>query len=244
VDESGDYGEYVPGEEKTGSPYFILAGLIIDSSKWRIALDSLKTFRKSIAKQAYLDYDIEFHCAEMINPRKIKVYDQINIADRWLLIRQFADTIGTNAAFKIISVVIDKSKDTLNPEEYSTYAVTKLYQAYDEFLKSQTSYGITFFDRANEKNITTHVRRLIGTGATGSQFPNLRIGSIIEDPLFKTSSDSMFIQAADVVVYTLKEKEFPLTSRKKYNADRIFANKLGGIIYKPKLADEDGIIRA
>ena len=72
VDESGDYGEYVPGVEKTGSPYFILAGLVIHSSKWRMGLDSLKAFRKDIAKQAYLDYDVEFHCAEMINPRRIR----------------------------------------------------------------------------------------------------------------------------------------------------------------------------
>lgn len=243
VDESGDAGAYEAGKQNTGSPYFILVGLVIHNNRWKVALDTLKGFRKEIARQAYLPYDIEFHCAELIDPRKIKEYTQISIPDRWRLINRYATTIGQHTAFKIMGVVIDKSKSNLTPEQYGTEAITKLYQAFDEFLRSEQTNGLVFIDRTNEKHINTHVRKLLGTGASGETIPDARIGWVIEDPIFRASKDSMFIQSTDVVAYTLKEMEFPQASRKKFNADRIFSGRLSPILYHSKISDSDGIIR-
>jgi hypothetical protein len=244
VDESGDCGLYDAAKpDKTGSPYFILAGIIVAANKWKISLETMKGFRKKIAREAYLPYHIEFHCAELIDPHKVKEFTSISVPDRWKLIEEYAETIGQNTAFSIITVVIDKSKSALLAEEYLTASITKLYQAFDEFLKAHTSNGLLFFDRANEKHINTHVRKLLGTGASGETVPGVRIGWVIEDPIFRISSDSMFIQSADVVAYLLKEKEFPQASRKKHNADRIFQRKLSQICFKSKIADDDNIIR-
>src|SRR5215204_2265849 len=100
VDESGDCGAYDPNKPgNTGSPYFIIAGLAVHSSKWRFSLETLKRFRKEIARQAYLKYDVEFHCAEMIDPRKIAAYRSISVPDRWKLIEEYAEVIGQNKAF-------------------------------------------------------------------------------------------------------------------------------------------------
>lgn len=244
VDESGDCGMYdATMPEKTGTQFFILAGVIVAANKWKISLETMKGFRKKIAAEGFLPYDIEFHCSEMIDPHKVKKYTSISVADRWMLIERFAETIGQNTAFTLITVVIDKTKSGLKAEEYITAAVTKLYQAFDEFLKAEDSHGILFFDRANEKHIHTHVRRLMGTGASGETIPHVRIGWVIEDPIFRVSANSIFIQSADVTAYALKEMEFPQTSRKKHNADRIFQKKLSPICFKSKVADEDGIIR-
>ena len=83
----------------------------------------------------------------------------------------------------------------------------------------------------------------MGTGASGESIPGVRIGSIIEDAIFRTSADSMFIQSTDVIAYTLKEKEFPQASRRKHQAHKIFDRKLRDICFKSKIADDDGIIR-
>lgn len=106
--------------------------------------------------------------------------------------------------------------------EYLSASVTKLYQAFDELLKINEENGIVFFDRANEKHVTTHVRRLVGTGASGESIPGTRIAWVLEDPIFSVSSDSIFVQSADVIAYTLKEKEFPQASRQKHQAHKIF----------------------
>jgi hypothetical protein len=245
IDESGDCGEYdASNPKKTGSKFFILAAIIVASDKWKISLGTLKAFRKKIAHEGFLPYHVEFHCAEMIDPHKIKEYTQISVPERWKLMEEYAETLGQNTAFSVITVVIDKESSRLRPEEYITTAVTKLYQAFDEFLKEKESNGILFFDRANEKNITTHVRKLLGTGASGESIPGIKIGWVLEDPIFRVSSDSMFIQSADVVAYTIKEKEFPQASRQKHQAHKIFTRKLNPILFKSKIADDDGIIRA
>ena len=244
VDESGDCGAYIPEHpEKSGSPYFIFAGLVVPADKWKISLDLIKSFRKKIARQAFMSYDTEFHCSEMIDPHKIKEFTSISVPERWKLIEEYAETIGSFSSFSLISVVIDKANSDLQAAEYLTSSVTKLYQGFDELLKTEEENGIIFFDRANEKHVNTHVRKLLGTGASGESVPGVRIGWVIEDPIFRVSSDSMFIQSADVVAYTLKEKEFPQASRQKHQAHKIFDRKLSGICYKSKIADEDGIIR-
>lgn len=151
----------------------------------------------------------------MIDPHKVKAFTQISVSERWKLIEEFAETIGTNASFNVISVVIDKTKTNLASNEYLTVSITKLYQAFDEFLKSKESNGILFFDSANERHITTHVRKLLGTGVSGENIPNIRIGWVLEDPIFRVSSDSIFIQSADVIAYTLKEKRVSANIKKE-----------------------------
>ncbi len=244
VDESGDCGAYDASKpDKTGSKFFILAGIIVAANKWKVSLETMKAFRKKIAREGSLPYHIEFHCAEMIDPHKVKEFTQISVPARWKLMEEYAEMLGDNTAFNLITVVIDKAKSTLQPAAYLTAAVTKLYQAYDEFLKTNETNGILFFDRANEKHINTHVRKLLGTGASGEKIPDIRIGWVLEDPIFRISSDSMFIQSADLVAYTLKEKEFPQASRQKHQAHKIFNRKLTSIVFKSIIADEDGIIR-
>ena len=67
VDESGDCGSYdATKPEKTGSAFFILAAIIVAANKWKVSLGTLKAFRKKIAREGYLPYHIEFHCAEMM----------------------------------------------------------------------------------------------------------------------------------------------------------------------------------
>jgi Protein of unknown function (DUF3800) len=244
VDESGDTGMHdEKNPDKSGSKYFLFSALIIDADKWKGGLDIIKSFRRQLAAQSYLNYDVEFHCAEMIDPRKTTAYNQMSIGDRWDVIRQFADRVGNQISCSIIGVVLNKTTCKLDPKDYFTTAITNLYLAYDEFLKEQKSYGIVLFDRANEKIATTHIRKLMGTGATGQTVLGVRIGWVIEDPFYRVSSDSFFIQATDMIAYTLKEQEFPLSSRKKHNADRIFKNLLSASCFKSSNSGEDKIVR-
>ncbi len=138
----------------------------------------------------------------------------------------------------------ERKVSDLSVSEYLTTAITRLYQALDEFLTLYNANGIVFFDRANEKHITTHVRKLLGTGASGESIPGVKLSKVIEDPVFRISADSMFIQATDVIAYTLKEKEFPQGSRKKYQAHKIFQRKLSNICFISKYGNEEGIIKA
>lgn len=244
IDESGDAGFYDPEKpEKTGSPYLIYTGIIVQDIKWKETLNILKKFRREIAKAGLLSYDEEFHCAEMIDPRKNLAYTKISVSDRWKLIEDYAYTIGQVAKIKIIAVVLDKKLTALQPHEYTTSCVTKIYQAFNHFLNTEKEHGMVFFDRANERKINTHVRILVGTGVSDQKSEVEPIKWVLEDPIYKVSAESMFVQSADLTCYTFKEQEFPSTSRKKFNADLIFKRKLLSNCYVSHVSGKDGIIR-
>jgi hypothetical protein len=243
VDESGDTGLHDPSNpDKTGSPYYILSGIVVPTDKWSLSLNILKSYRRQIAREGFINYDVEFHCAELIDPHNINAFKQLTNKEKWQLIEDFADIIGKND-FAVIGIVIDKATSQLNPKEYHTETITKLYQAFEDFLKAKSQNGIVLFDRTNEKTTTTHVRKLLGTGSSGATIPGVRIAKIIEDPFFQISSESLFIQSADVVAYTLKEKEFPKAARQKFQAHKIFERKLLKLCHPSPVAEADGIIR-
>jgi hypothetical protein len=83
----------------------------------------------------------------------------------------------------------------------------------------------------------------LGTGVTDQVIEVEKMEWILEDPVYKNSTDSMFIQSADTVAYTIKEKEFPQAARKKFSADLIFKRKLLDNCYKSHISADDGIIR-
>ncbi len=243
TDESGDTGAFDHSQpEKSGTQYFILTGIIIEDRKWKHALDLLKAFRKRIAKDGFLKYDVEFHCSELVDPHKIKEYSQISVPDRWKLIQEFAKTIGDFGEFHIIAIVINKSSSILKPEDYHTSAITELYRVFDNFLQAKKEYGLIYLDRSNEKKLATHARKILRISSE-NHIENIKINWIIEDPIFKNSADSIFIQAADVVAYSLKEQEFPVGARKKFHADRIFKNQLNKRVLNFVDHNADGIIR-
>lgn len=244
TDESGDAGEYnLSKPDKTGSPYLIYTGIIIHDIQWNQTLNILKNFRKRIAMDGILKYDQEFHCAEMVDPRKTGAYAQISVPERWRLIENFCFTIGTETKCTILAVVLDKRASSLSPAEYTKEIVTRLYQAFNHFLSKKKEHGLVFFDRANEKKISTHVRKLLSNGVDDQHNQVEKLKWILEDPVYKNSADSMFIQSADVVAYTIKEKEFPQAARKKFNADLIFKRRLLANCYKSHISEDDGIIR-
>ncbi|NBR16150.1 MAG: DUF3800 domain-containing protein [Flavobacteriales bacterium] len=245
VDESGDCGAYDSSKpDRTGTKYFIMSGILVHVDKWKISLDLLKAFRRKIARDGYLAYDVEFHCSELIDPHKVQAYTSISVKDRWRILEEFATVIGDNQAFKIINVVIDKSNTDLQPNEFITSSISELYSAFDEFLKNEKTRGLVFLDRANEKVVNTHVRKLLGTGVSYEQKHYKRIGWIIEDPIFRISSDSMFIQAADTIAYCLKEHEFSTQSKRKFQAHKFFASRLKKIIFESVKTNEKGFINA
>ena len=83
IDESGDCGIHDPlNPENTASRYFIPAGVIVAANKWKISFEILKAFRKKIAREGFLAYDVEFHCAEMIDPHKVKAFTQLIVRER------------------------------------------------------------------------------------------------------------------------------------------------------------------
>jgi hypothetical protein len=127
----------------------------------------------------------------------------------------------------------------------------------DEMEKRLLSYApcaVLIADEGREHEIRTTLRRMHVFNPIPSQFgswgaagstKNIPTRHVIEDPIFRRSADSYFLQVVDCVAFALLKKEVPPTPRiRKYGVDKMFEPTLGGICFKKaSLGDPLGIVR-
>lgn len=119
-------------------------------------------------------------------------------------------------------------------------------------VSQQQGNAILVFDQGKEVEYTRLIRRLgvhnpipskFGSWGTAGPTKNIPTGLIVEDPFFKRSDRSYFIQAVDFCAYALLQRERPLPSKVKYGLDKSF-NVLTKVLERRAAAtDPDGIIR-
>jgi len=121
-------------------------------------------------------------------------------------------------------------------------------------LNHYRSRAMIFADEGREAEITKALRKMsvfnpipsrIGDWGDGTKAKNIPVERVIEDPVFKQSHQSYFIQLADAVAFALLKREVEPTPRvKRYGIDRMFDVAVAGVCFKaasPK--DPLGIVR-
>lgn len=132
---------------------------------------------------------------------------------------------------------------------------SKEAQDIDWRLNIYRSRAVIFADEGRENEITKAIRRMhvfnhipsqFGQWSPGSTTKNITTDRIIEDPIFKNSDRSYFIQLADCVAFALLKREVTPTAKiKKYGIDEMFDQTLAGVCFKKASPREPlGIVRA
>jgi hypothetical protein len=82
-----------------------------------------------------------------------------------------------------------------------------------------------------------------GEWAPGAATRNIPLDRIIEDPIFKKSHNSYFVQLADFCAYALLRREVQIASKNRYGLHQCF-DVLSPVLLKAACrTDPDGIIR-
>jgi len=121
-------------------------------------------------------------------------------------------------------------------------------------LKAYRARAFFIADEGREKEITTAVRRMhvfnpvpsrYGEWASGSRTQNIPAARIIEDPVFKRSDRSYFLQLADFVAFALLKREVtPTPLIKKYKINQMFDEVLAPKCFRgASPRDPLGIVR-
>ncbi len=101
------------------------------------------------------------------------------------------------------------------PTKANVHAYEALLVSINRDLQQQDSFAILICDEGNEAIYTKLVRRL-------QSLKNSAIDRILEDPFFKQSDQSYFIQLSDFCAYALLRQERPIASKTKYGLDKAF----------------------
>jgi hypothetical protein len=113
--------------------------------------------------------------------------------------------------------------------------------------------AIIIGDEGRQRDITRAYRKMnvynpipsqFGKWESGDSTKNIPLARILEDPFFKRSQDSYFVQLADCVAFALLKRETDLTPNiKKHNIHTFFDACLSGVCFKKASPDRLGIVR-
>jgi hypothetical protein len=120
-------------------------------------------------------------------------------------------------------------------------------------MQEKDSHALLIMDEGKESEYT-RLRRRMGVfnpipskfgvwRDTGTKTKNIPIDRIVEDPFFKKSDQSYFIQLVDFAAYALLRREHPIPSKSKYGLHEAFNVLKQILVQEASPRDPEGIIR-
>ena len=249
VDESGDIGL-----QNSPTRYFVLTGLVVHELRWRSYLDELIDFRRRIRHTFGVKLREELHASAMINHPGNLV--RIPRHDRLTILRHFADELAAMSDLNIINVVVDKQGKSGGYDVFGL-AWRALIQRFENTLShhnfagpaNSDERGMIFPDHTDDRKLTSLLRQMRrynpipNSPSFESGYRNLALTAIIEDPNFRDSEHSFFIQAADLAAFLLYQNLDPNSYVRKKSANNYFF-RLNPILSRhASNRDPHGIVR-
>jgi hypothetical protein len=236
VDESGDSGVV-----NSPTRYFVLSGLVLHELRWQAYLDHLIQFRRTLKQTYGFRLREEFHAGAMITRPGTDLM-RIKKHHRLAMIRHFADNLAAMTEFSIINVVIDKQGKRPDYDVFEM-AWKALIQRFENTLshhnfpgpRNADDRGLLVCDHTEDKKVTMVMRRMRkfnpvphhpAFSSVGHR--NLPVLSIVEDPNFRDSEHSFFIQAVDLAAFLVYQSMAPNRYMRK-NSGQNYYRRLGPI---------------
>ena len=234
--------------------YFVLSGLVIHELRWNDYLEQIIDFRKRMRNTFGLLLREEIHSARMLNRPGELV--RIKRNDRLSIIKHFINELAQLPDVSIINVVVGKA-GKLNSYDVLENAWRALIQRFSNTISSRNFHGpvnpdergMIVPDMSEVKRIREIIRRMRRYNPIPNQqmhgpgYRNILVSNMVEDPYFKDSEKSYFIQAADVAAFALYQSIAPSSYVKKKSGQNFF-QRLDQVLCKvASTTDPDGIVR-
>lgn len=257
VDESGDSG--LP-TDNSPTRYFCLSGLVVHELRWQETVGDLLDFRRHIKRQYKVYLDDELHSSEMIHKPAATApsFQALKKHERLAIVRQFADRIAGLAAVRIINVVVDKQTTKLaNKDEVFRAAWYRLFQRFENTIGYQnfpgppnaSERGLVFPDSTDAgrlrkylNDMRSHNRLKLVQASGAFHYIDSPLRLLIEDPVMRDSRHSYLVQAADCVVFLLKQSLDPSAYMRKHGGRAYFARLDRVLCKEASRKDSQGIV--
>jgi len=196
----------------------------------------------------------EIHAAAMINSPGELI--RIRRNDRLTILRALADELASMPDISIINVVVDKKGKAA---DYDVFAIAwrALLQRFEDTMSRHNfpgpsnpdERGMVFADHTDDKQLMQLVRQMRKYNPVPNQprfglgYRNLPIRLIVEDPSFRDSRHSYFVQAADLAAFLVYQFICPSAYMRKKSAQNYF-KRLDPVLCKVASSkDPLGIVR-
>jgi hypothetical protein len=209
-------------ESKQNNSFFVYSALVLDSDQWNVAFEGIKELRRNLRREHGIYMRQELH-AWKFAAGKGQIADRpIMKSERAYIFRRLLTFAANPRLFKVISSV--------NTDEF--YAFDRIINRINRTAEAHGQYAILICDEGQEVQFTRRLRRMRVHNPipshrgiwqdTGKATKNIIVDRILEDPFFKDSSASYFVQLVDFCAYALLRSERPIPSRSRFGYDRMY----------------------
>jgi hypothetical protein len=227
-------------ESKDSGHLYVYSALIVDSSKWGDAFAALKNARARLRQRRGVYMKQELHAWKFAAGKGQIANHPILKPERAEIFRRVLSFLVETKLFRVMSSV--------NTNEF--YAFDRIMNRINRTGESENQQVILICDKGQEVEFTRRMRRMRvfnpipsnrGAWAGGKGTKNIPTAQILEDPFFKDSRDSYFIQAVDFCAYALLRMERPLPSRTALGYDTMYSELKSIVITAANPNDPKGL---
>lgn len=220
VDESGD-----PGQNTGVTTHFVLAGFLIEANSWLDYLKKIKNFRKSLRRDYGLRTADELHARDIwVGGGDVRRL-HLSYKQRRRLFTEIAFFLRRSSEIQILVVSINKAQFGAHPVNIKLYAWKLLIQRFENFLLAEGAHGLVVADEGTEKLIQGQLRKMRLYNPIPSRFGDYyrqEIVRILEDPFFRRSKESYFVQLADLISYFCRLRDNPTPRQRMWGLHKTF----------------------
>ncbi len=239
-------------DESYDQTRFVTTGMVVEDASWRSVFVATKAFRAQLKADHGIRISAELHakefvrdCSDGISSRKIGQAERRLIFDK--VLRHMA-----SQPVALVNVCLDVVKCGGVTRAHQ-WAVERLANRVQTMMRVAGSHALAIFDEGKEREIRRLVRRMsvfnpipsaYGGWQNGASMQSIVLDRFIDDPFFKSSAASYFLQMVDFSAWALLKREVapsPFIARMKYEK----AHKLLEPICFRKASKSDplGIVR-
>lgn len=198
----------------------VFSALAVPVDTWRTCFDQIKAFRQQLRQQHGVFVKVEFHATTFVTGRGRISGRTIGKYQRNQIFRETLRQITLLPRVQLFNAVAAKANESRLYE--------RLLNRINRTLLAWDSRGLLISDEG--KDYTSLVRRMGRHNPIPSMYGgwpegvtrNIVLAQIYEDPVFRKSHRSYFIQLADFAAYALLRSERHLASRNKYGLQSAF----------------------
>jgi hypothetical protein len=229
-------------DESTDEKISVFSALAVSETAWQDTFRLLRHYRGALKKTDGISIHAEFHAWKFVSGRGRISEDGVVTKGRRCAI--FSETLGMIAGLPEAFLV-----NAVYPTGDDEAAFDGLLDGLERVLEARQSHAVLICDAGKDVYYTRLARRRQSFDPNADYHVPYRDGDaadrksrILEDPFYKDSKQSYFVQLADFCAYALLRRERPLESKTKYGLDRAFA-RLSPVLALEASADPEGIVR-
>jgi hypothetical protein len=213
-------------DDSTERPTNIFSAICVPCDRWNLAFERLRRWRKHLRDVHGIPILHELHAQEFISGRNsagtfqgLPRHRRAQIFHTSMKVCNWLNGCGVTVF------------NVCNDDDDQFRAFERLVNRINRTMKARESYAHLICDQGKEGQYKKLIRKMrvhnyipskYEKWSDGEWSKNIPIERIIEDPQFKDSKESYFIQQADFIAYALLRRERPTPRAKKHGIHKSF----------------------